>query len=67
MGGDIGESIGETIGGFFGGFFGRRRGGGNSDNSGLIRSLIARNEENHRRFMALMSKAKNLIKNILKY
>ena len=37
-----------------GGIFGRRC--RHSDNSGAIRALIASNEENHRRFLALMEK-----------
>jgi hypothetical protein len=34
-----------------GGLFGRRR---SNDNSAVIRALIASNEENHRRFLAMM-------------
>ena len=37
-----------------GGLFGRRR---SNDNSAAIRALIASNEENHRRFLAMMEQS----------
>ena len=52
-----------------GGLFGRRRGGNVTivnDNSALIRQLIASNEENHKRFMALMEESEKSHKEYMK-
>ena len=54
---------------FMGGLFGRRRGGNVTivnDNSALIRQLIASNEENHKRFMALMEESEKSHKEYMK-
>jgi len=47
-----------------GNLFGRRRGG--SDNSALIRALIASNEANHRKFLALMEQSEKSHKEYMK-
>ena len=47
-----------------GNLFGRRREG--SDNSALIRALIASNEANHRKFLALMEQSEKSHKEYMK-